>query len=60
MKTKKLKILEVAIATIILIIMLIFFIKEIGWYTVFTSIAIDIVYNDIKNFIKEINKNSTM
>lgn len=26
---------------------------QIGWYTVFTSVAIGIVYEDIKNAIKE-------
>ncbi len=52
--------IEFVIAIVIIIISLIFFSSVIGWWTVFTSVAIALVYDDIKEFIYEIkNKKFT-
>jgi len=39
------------IALLFTVAMIIFLCSEIGWYTVFTSVAIGIVYDQIKDFI---------
>lgn len=44
------------VAFIFIIIMIIWGTLEIGWYTVFTSVAISIVYDDIKKFINEMKQ----
>lgn len=45
---------EFTLAIIFLILMLILFTTAIGWKTVFTSVAINVVYEDMKNLYKEL------
>lgn len=40
-------------AILFILLMLIIGIMQIGWWTVFTSVAIGIVYDEIKGAIKE-------